>query len=304
MITSIFSKSKPINYIIVMVVLVIAFALHFFYEVKDDNYTIISFIALSIGLFYVFITDFVISKNDLTKRNSYGIMLLALFFVIFPEVFGNINIMVANLLVLFALRRLFSLHTKRDLTKKFFDAVFWIALSTLFYTWAVLYLFVVFIALGYYWQNEGKYIAVSLFGVVTVFILLVLYNIVFKDQYLSQTNFDFSYGFDFSDYNSLSEIIKLTVVVALYLWSLIFYLKNTSEKNKTLKPIHTLIILASFIAIIIAVLAPVKNGNEIVFFMLPFSIIVANYIETIDKLWFKEMLVVLLILVPITNLLL
>ena len=304
MITSIFSKSKPINYIIVMVVLVIAFALHFFYEVKDDNYTIISFIALSIGLFYVFITDFVISKNDLTKRNSYGIMLLALFFVIFPEVFGNINIMVANLLVLFALRRLFSLHTKRDLTKKFFDAVFWIAVSALFYTWAVLYLFVVFIALGYYWQNEGKYIAVSLFGVVTVFILLVLYNIVFKDQYLSQTNFDFSYGFDFSDYNSLSEIIKLTVVVALYLWSLIFYLKNTSEKNKTLKPIHTLIILASFIAIIIAVLAPVKNGNEIVFFMLPFSIIVANYIETIDKLWFKEMLVVLLILVPITNLLL
>ena len=304
MITSIFSKSKPINYIIVMVVLVIAFALHFFYEVKDDNYTIISFIALSIGLFYVFITDFVISKNDLTKRNSYGIMLLALFFVIFPEVFGNINIMVANLLVLFALRRLFSLHTKRDLTKKFFDAVFWIALSALFYTWAVLYLFVVFIALGYYWQNEGKYIAVSLFGVVTVFILLVLYNIVFKDQYLSQTNFDFSYGFDFLDYNSLSEIIKFTVVLALYLWSLIFYLKNTSEKNKTLKPIHTLIILASFIAIIIAVLAPVKNGNEIVFFMLPFSIIVANYIETIDKLWFKEMLVVLLILVPITNLLL
>ena len=304
MIISIFSKSKPINYIIVMVVLVIAFALHFFYEVKDGNYTIISFIALSIGLFYVFITDFVISKNDLTKRNSYGIMLLALFFVIFPEVFGNINIMVANLLVLFALRRLFSLHTKRDLTKKFFDAVFWIALSTLFYTWAVLYLFVVFIALGYYWQNEGKYIAVSLFGVVTVFILLVLYNIVFKDQYLSQTNFDFSYGFDFSDYNSLSEIIKLTVVVALYLWSLIFYLKNTSEKNKTLKPIHTLIILASFIAIIIAVLAPVKNGNEIVFFMLPFSIIVANYIETVDKLWFKEMLVVLLILVPIINLLL
>lgn len=304
MITSIFSKSKPINYIIVMVVLVIAFALHFFYEVKDGNYTIISFIALSIGLFYVFITDFVISKNDLTKRNSYGIMLLALFFVIFPEVFGNINIMVANLLVLFALRRLFSLHTKRDLTKKFFDAVFWIAVSALFYTWAVLYLFVVFIALGYYWQNEGKYIAVSLFGVVTVFILLVLYNIVFKDQYLSQTNFDFSYGFDFLDYNSLSEIIKFTVVLALYLWSLIFYLKNTSEKNKTLKPIHTLIILASFIAIIIAVLAPVKNGNEIVFFMLPFSIIVANYIETIDKLWFKEMLVVLLILVPITNLLL
>ena len=153
-------------------------------------------------------------------------------------------------------------------------------------------------------ESFGVVMLERVLDAITVFILLVLYNIVFKDQYLSQTNFDFSYGFDFLDYNSLSEIIKFTVVLALYLWSLIFYLKNTSEKNKTLKPIHTLIILASFIAIIIAVLAPVKNGNEIVFFMLPFSIIVANYIETVDKLWFKEMLVVLLILVPIINLLL
>ena len=305
MITSIFSKSKPINYVIVMVVLVIAFVLHFFDEANGDNSSVVlSFIGLSIGLFYVFITDFIISENDLTKRHSYGIMLLTLLFVVFPEVFGNINSMVANLLVLFALRRLLSLHTKRDLSKKFFDAVFWIALSSLFYTWTLLYLILVLVALGYYWQNEGKYIVVSLFGIITVFVLLVLYNIIFKDQYFPQSNFDFSYNLDFSNYNSLGKIIRFTVVIALYIWGLIFYFKNISEKNKKLKPIHNLVVLASIIALIIGVLSPIKTGNEVVFFMLPFSIIIANYIETVEELWFKEIFVALLILVPILDLLL
>ena len=288
-----------------MLILVIAFVFQIFSEANEDNSSItISFIALSIGLFYVFITDFVISKNDLTKRHSYGIMVLGLSFAIFPEVFSNVNIMVANLLVLFALRRLFSLHTKRDLKKKFFDAVFWIALSSLFYTWAILYLLVVFVALAYFWQNEGKYIAVSLLGVVSVFVLLVLYNIIFKDQYILESNFDFSSSFDFSNYNSAGKIIRFTVVITIYIWSLVFYFKSASEKNKKLKPIHTLVVLSSFVAIVIAVLAPLKTGNEAVFFMLPFSIIVANYIETAEELWFKEVFVALLILVPVLNLVL
>ena len=79
--------------------------------------------ALLIVLFYVFLTDFIISKNDLTKSHSYGIMTLGIMIVVFPEIFNDINSLIANMLVLFGLRRLFSLHTKRALSKKFFDAV-------------------------------------------------------------------------------------------------------------------------------------------------------------------------------------
>ncbi|WP_299115553.1 DUF6427 family protein [uncultured Winogradskyella sp.] len=305
MITSIFSKSKPVNFIIVTIVVVLSFGLKIFSQINTDDFSfVLSALTLIIAIFYVFITDFIIAKNDLTTRHSYGIMVLGLLFLVFPEVYTNTNIVVANLLVLFALRRLFSLHTKRELIKKFFDAAFWIGLASLFYTWAILYIIVVFFALAYYWQNEGKYIAVSIIGLLTIFLLLLIYNITLKDKFFFESNFDIAFSLDFSSYNSLSNIIRLTIVATIYFWSLLFYLKSFSGKNKKIRPLHTLVVVASIIAVFIFALAPNKNGSEFVFLFVPFAIITANYIETIEEYWFKEVFVGLLILAPILNLVL
>lgn len=305
MITSIFSKSKPINFIIVALLVVIAFAFQVYSDFNTSDFSLLkNGLALFLVLLSVFITDFIISKNELTKRNSYGILVFGLLVAIFPEIFEDINLLIASLLVLFALRRLFSLHTKRSLKKKFFDTVFWIALASLFYAWSILFISVVVLALSHYWQNEGKYIAISFFAIVTVFALLVLYNIILKDQFLSESNFDFAYNLDFSNYNSIDKILRLTLVMAIFIWSLVFYIKTSGEKNKKLKPIHALVILSALIALLVAVMATDKLGNEAVFFMLPFSIVVANYIETIEENWFREVFVGLLIILPFVKLVL
>mgnify|MGYP000577890888 CR=1 FL=1 len=64
------------------------------------------------------------------------------------------------------------------------------------------------------------------------------------------------------------------------------------------------LIAAIAIAILIAVIAPVKNGSEFLFLFAPFSIIMANYIEVISERWFKEVFIVLLLITPIIGLLL
>ncbi|TCK67787.1 hypothetical protein DFQ05_1568 [Winogradskyella wandonensis] len=305
MITSIFSKSKPVNLIIGCALIIIAFVYHIFFQKDLENLSMaVHGLILFIGLFYMFITDFIVSKNNLTKRHSFAIMMLGLLFLAIPEAFSDVNLLVANLLVLFAMRRLLSLHSKKGLIKKFFDAALWIGLATLFYSWAILYVVVLIVALAYYWQSEVKYIMVSVFGILTVAILLILYNVLCKDQFLLLSNFSMAISFDFSVYNSLSNILKLTIVASVYFWSLVYYLKGISEKNKKMKPSHVLIVIASIVAVIIAVIAPLKNGNEFVFILVPFAIIVANYLETIEEKWFKEVFVALLLLVPILNLIL
>ncbi|SHG80032.1 DUF6427 family protein [Winogradskyella jejuensis] len=305
MITSIFSKSKPFNLVAVAIMVVIAFALHIYSQINSEDFSFnFKPVALLLGLFYVFITDFIIAKNDLTKRHSYGVMVLGLLFLVFPEVFSNTNILTANLLVLFALRRLLSLHSNRDLIKKFFDAAFWIGLAALFYSWAILYLIVLFVALVYYWQNEVKHIAVSLFGLFTVILLLVIYNIILNDEFFLASNFSITFSLDFSGYNSFSSISRLAVVATIYIWSLVFYLKSISEKNKKIRPAHLLVIVASIVAIAIAIISPIKNGSEYVFLLVPLTIITANYIETIEENWFREIFVILLIAVSVVNLLL
>lgn len=305
MLTSIFRKSKPVNLIIVAISIVVSFAIGIYSQIDRDSFSLgESSIALLIVLFYTFITGFIIKKNDLTKQNSYGIMVFGLLVFAFTEVFSNIDLLICNLLVLFALRRLFSLHTKRSLSKKFFDASFWIGLSSLFYSWSILYLAVALFALFYYWQNEGKYIAVSLIGLVTVFVLLLVYNIIINDEFILISNFTFSLDFDFSGYNNPSSIIRLTIVASVCIWSLVFFLKNLSEKNKKTRPIRLLVILSAIVAIIISLLVPEKDGSEYIFIIFPFAIIIANYIEAVEEYWFKEVFTMLLVSIPIIRLLL
>lgn len=199
MITSIFSKSKPVNFLIVAIAMVLVFVMT---NSSFEEFTFSSIshyiLRLIIALFFVFLLDFVIAKNDLTKKTSYGIMVLLLIFAIFPEVLTNTNMMLSGIFIFFALRRILSLHTKRHIKKKFFDAAFWIALATLCYSWALLFLIVVFLAYIFYRQNDTRTIAVSFLGLFTVFVLMLIYNIIFFDIYFKSSVISFNIGFNFS----------------------------------------------------------------------------------------------------------
>lgn len=305
MITSIFSKSKPINFIFVAVYVSLLFVTtNYTLLFSDFNIAIATLFKWAIALFLVFLLDFIISKNKITQRNSYAIMTFGLLLGMFPEAMGYTDLLMANLFIVFALRRLISLHSNINIKKKLFDAAFWIALATLFYFWSVLFFALVIVGLIYHSQNDFKNVMIPFAGVATVFLLLVIYNIVAHDVYLKPSNFKRYASLDFTAYNSKENILKFTVLFTSFVWTLIYYFKNIPEKNKKLKPSYFLIAWASIIALLVAIIAPTKNGSEFLFLFVPFSIIMANYIEVISERWFKEVFVVLLIITPIISLLL
>ncbi|MCT4630874.1 DUF6427 family protein [Winogradskyella sp.] len=305
MITSIFSKSKPINFIIVSVFVVILFIISNYNLLFNDlNETLTTLLKLIVVVFPVFLLDFIISKNNLTKKNSYGIMTFGLLFAMFPEALKDLDLLFANLFILFALRRLISLHSNLYIKKKLFDAGFWIMLATLFCFWAILFFALVIVALIYHSKNNIKNVIVPFVGIATVIFLLVAYNIVFYDTYFKVSNFERYASLDFTAYNSIELIIKLTVVFTSFVWILVYFFRALPDKNKKLKPSFFLIAWSSIIAILIAIIAPVKNDAEFIFLFAPFSIIMANYIEVVSERWFKEIFVLLLIITPIISLLL
>jgi hypothetical protein len=305
MITSIFSKSKPINFIIVAVFVVLLFVVSNYGALFSDfDNALNSSFKLLITLFLVFLLDFVISKNNLTQANSYGIMTFGLLFGMFPQAMKYSDLLLGNLFVLFALRRLISLHSKLSIKKKLFDAAFWITIATLFYFWSILFFALVIVALIYYSQNDIKNIIIPFIGVVSVVVLLLVYNILVYDVYIRPSNFQRYASLDYTAYNSKESIIKLTVLFTSLVWILIYFFRILPDKNKKLRPSYFLIAWASIIAVLVALIAPIKNGSEFLFLFAPFSIIMANYIEVISERWFKEVFVVLLIITPIITLLL
>lgn len=305
MITSIFSKSKPINFIIVAGFVVSLFVItNFGLLFNDLDVTLKAVIKLVTTLFLIFLLDFIISKNSLTKRNSYAIMTFGLLFAMFPASLKYSDLLFSNLFVLFALRRLISLHSNINVKKKLFDAGFWIMLATLFYFWSILFFALVIVALIYHSQNDIKNVIIPFVGIATLLLFLLIYNIVFYDTYIRPSNFERYASLDYTDYNSGAFILKLTVLFTSFVWIIIYFFRILPDKNKKLRPSYFLIAWASVIAILIAIISPMKNGSEFIFLFAPFSIIMANYIEVISERWFKEVFVTLLIVTPIVSLLL
>ncbi|MFK7832116.1 MAG: DUF6427 family protein [Winogradskyella sp.] len=305
MITSIFSKSKPINFVIIAVYITLLFLITN-YTALFSNFSsaLVTIPKWLITVFLVFLLDFIVSKNNLTQRNSYAIMTFGLLFGMFPEAMTHFDLLCANLFVILALRRLISLHSKLSVKKKLFDAAFWIAVATLFYFWAILFFALVIVALIYHAQNDFKNIIVPFAGIITVFIFLLIYNVIVHDVFLRSSDFSRYSSLDYTAYNTKESILKFTVLFTALIWSLIYYFRTLPDKNKKLKPSYFIIAWASIIAVLVAIIAPLKNGSEYLFLFAPFSIIMGRYIEVITERWFKEVFIALLIVTPMVSLLL
>jgi len=307
MITRFFSTSKPIHLVLVsFFVLVLFFGVRFnYYEDGFSFYQIAKELTLyGITLLSIFVLSFFVNKNNLTQQNSFKILFFSLFLACIPETIQHGNIIISNVFVLFAIRRIISLRSNLHIKKKLFDAAFWITLASLFYFWAILFLILVFAALIFYSIGQLNNWIIPFMGVLTVAIIVSSYLILTSDTLGDITLFVDGLAFDFSTYNKLDLIISITIIISLGIWSLVFYVKKLQDKSRAYRPSFILILIALIIAITIIVVAPSKNGSEFIFMFAPLAIIMTNYIESIKETWFAEVFTWLLIITPIAQLVL
>ncbi|MEH6536906.1 MAG: DUF6427 family protein [Psychroserpens sp.] len=307
MISNFFSKSKPIHYIVVSLMLLLVYVVNKFKILTTDIDVIVALKQLGlflICLLSVFVFDFLVTRNNLTKKNSYNIVLFVLFFAILPQTILNSQIVVANFFVLLALRRLISLRTQKDIKKKLFDASFWISIATLFYFWSSVFFVLVFAALLIYAITDLKNYLIPILGIATVAVILISYLIINEIDIVSFATGSFDFSLDFSALNSKPIIVGSTILLSFGLWALFYYIKNIKSQMKSYRPSFKLIIITVILGLVIIAVGPSKDGREFIFLFAPLSIIMTNYLEVISEKWFKETLLWVIILTPVAILLL
>ncbi len=186
MITSIFNKSKPINFIIVFLVTILAFLTARAGTVSypiTSAYILKQLVVFSICLITLIVFNFIITKNSLTKKNNYEILLFSFFLLTIVQTTINSNILLSNFFVLLGLRRIISLSSQKSIKNKLFDAALWIALASLFYFWAILFFVVIIISLILYTDNNLKHWIIPFLGVSTVFVIAVSISILIYNDY-------------------------------------------------------------------------------------------------------------------------
>ena len=292
MITSFFKTSKPIHYIIFLVVLICVFVYQRIilveYELNISN-ILKELGSLSILLASFFTLIFIVAKNNLTYNNSYAALYFCLFIGLIPSCLEMTSILISNFFILLSLRRIVSLKTNSNIKKKVLDASIWICLAAVFEPWAILFLGGLFMAMLLYSVAQIKNSIISLCGILAVGILLICYQLLTEDtfpnlkEYLPTTRFD---AFAFT--NTTLEVAPL-LFLTIVLLGIGSFIAKGFIKNRLKTPNFLVLVLVIFIGIAIAFLSLPQGVSYFLFALAPSAIVLANFSETTRYCWLSEL---------------
>ena len=293
MITSIFKKSTPINYSLMGIMMVLFFFLYQFHATAISNSSIE--IAKKAGILVIlfaslFISNFIVKKNGLTKDSSYTILFYFIFLLFFPSVLNNINLLLANFFILLSMRRLVSLQTLKAPKEKIFDAALWIFVASLFHFWCILFLLLVYISIIFHVSRDYRNWLIPFVAFFVTAIIYVFYALLFDksaiDFYLEKQVMNFQLDYFTDKYQNIAFSIY-AVFVVFFMFPFIFSLTN---KPLNLQASYKKVLFAIFIGIIIFLISTNKSNDLLIFTFLPMAIMATNTIEYMQNKMQQEII--------------
>ncbi|MDT0294642.1 DUF6427 family protein [Mesonia ostreae] len=299
MLASFFKKSKPINFLIVSVFMTVYFAVANFYKLEQAFSW--QFMAKKAGylLLYIlimFILNFIVKRNEISKKNSFAILLFALFTSLLLPILKASEILIAGFFVLLALRKIISLSSGLEIKKKIFDASLWIAVASLFYPLSIFFLILPFVGIFYYATQDFKNFLIPFVAVICTYLLvttgyLLVFNVIFPLSHFLIIP-DLSIGI----YKEAYVLIPLIISTLFTLISLFFFLREMQNTIRKRRAMLFLILLFFIIGLLIVVLSPHKTGAELLFPILAISMMGVIFLEQKGLKLIKEIVLATLIL--------
>jgi hypothetical protein len=305
MITSFFSKTKPINYLVSLIFLLVFYLINLF--VTQSYFGNILLLVLFFGaiLLQVIGVQEIIRTKKITNPTSFAMLFFVLLCMSIPQVIDDKEVVFCNLFLMLSLNRLLALKNLKQVKQKIFDATLWVCVASIFDPWTLLFLIVVFLAVYVYGTKEFKnwlvpFVAITFFLLLLSAFLILTKNIVFLEQhYVFKIPRDFSK--DFVQNFSIKPFIYIVVVNALIL---IVFIKQGYQGVGRI--VHLRLLLVYFLVAIIVFIAQTVEANNymlILYSFFPAAVFATNFIETFKRKRLKELVLVVCVLFPFVLLL-
>jgi len=286
MITSVFKKSTPINYSFIGILMVFVF---FTYQLQDTKWTSSLFeiakkSALLLILFAsLFISNFIVKKNALTKDSAYTIFFGLIFLMFFPNVLDNYKLIVSNFFILLAMRRLVSLQTLKAPKEKIFDASLWIFVASLFHFWAILFILLVYISIIFHVSRDYRNWLIPFVALFSSSIIFVFYSLLFDkeaiDVYLQSEVINLQVDYFTNNYQN----IAFSIYAVFAVFFVLPYLFTLTNKPLNLQASYKKVLLAFFIGIAIFFISANKSNEVLIYTFLPMAIMATNTVEYLQN---------------------
>lgn len=291
MLASIFSKTRPINYIMLTLLIVTGYSLFIGLDFSIE-WTTFEIIkrggVLVLLLLMMYISQFIVSRNRLVDDSAYVPLIFTSFLFIFPTSFENVRVIVASYFILLALRRIFSLHSLKQSKEKLLDASLWICFASLFHFWSILYFILLFYAIAFFGAKDYRNWIIPLVSFLGASIFLSLYLLIQEVHFIDWWTERVQISFDFMYFDNVFQNIALAVFVSIALLYAVSQALAIKSKPYNMQNTYKKIILSFLIGAVIYVVSAEKSNGLLLFTFFPLAILGANYIESIPQRWRKE----------------
>lgn len=290
MLTSFFRKSKPINYLLVGVVASFFYINNNFFKFFTLETIGESFFFLFLYLFLMVLVNFIVHRNKVTEQNTYTLFLFVVFTCMFPEIYTDYQVLGASLFILLALRRIMSMQSGKAIKPKIFDASLWSCCAFLCVPQSGLFLLLVWVSIYFYQPKVISNWAIPLVSVFCVYILATTVSLFFTNQLYQVPIQEILPRFDFVNFYNWQTLSGISVLILSFLLSLAMLFKNMQKSVRNFRVNVYLLLTATLICLGMVVFSATNHIAEILFPIIPISILGGNYLEQPRKRWKNEVL--------------
>lgn len=298
MISSFFSRTKPVNYVVTIGFAALLFLLatilydNPFLKVLDILPKVAT---LTLLLLTVFVITPLVTRNKLAELNSLTMLFYVLLLAAFFPVLQYDALLISNFLVVLSADKVLSLKYEKGTTFKIFEAAILVFVASLFNGWALVFLIPVYLGVYAYSPTQLRYWLLPLAALTSVALvvcafLLLTDNLGFLNErfaFITKMNFKYS-GY----YGLMCYVVLGLLCIGVALVKL---------NNRGMGRVVSLRILASYfvLGVVIAFISENFGIGGISYTFFAIAIYLSNYFETIQKRRFKEVLLITMVLVPL-----
>jgi hypothetical protein len=301
MLANFFGKSKPVNFVFI-IVLFLAYNFLDVFVINSSSFelkSIVNNLILFPGFFLLFfLYIFIITKNKLTFDNTYSFLLIVIGISCLPIFKMNYFIVGEYIVLLLLFRRVYSLRTKKSIYQKLFDSGLWLGLLFLLSPVNILYVILIYSAIFLYTEATVRTVCIPVLGFISPLILFFTYHFVNDTAEVFYKIFDINVSISYSFYNLLTYKLLLGVFGILTLTSVLLKSSDIFSVSNTFKKSWGLLIIHFFIAVFYILLIENENGFELFSLLIPSTIIIANWLQSVKKKLLIDAVLMLLLALP------
>lgn len=295
MISSVFGKTKPVNYILVLSFLFAFYGLVLYFrfrrEISLEEFPMDLF-GLASLLLGVLVVNFIVSRNQLTGAHSFAIYFFTLLILLFPEALLDRNAVVANLFVLLGMRRLISMRSLREIKSKIFDGTLWILVGSLLVDWVLLFVLLPWLYVYFYEPRNLRNWLNPLAAVVVVGLIASAILVLAGSPEYIFSHYRLRWEGTVAYWSDWGHALKLGLyVLVILVTGIVAFLKLGKAGHGRIISMR-LLAISLLIGLAVVLLRSGARGSPVILTFFPAAVFLSKYIESVRSYRLKEGLLV------------